>query len=215
LRRDIVDRNGILISRNVRSYHAAINPRLWKNKDNLLRRKHLNRGLFVSSGYLLATCLLKLMAVNQFEKALAQQNIIYQELIVKPTAFNTILWNANIATTEGYFLGDYSFFDTQPIAFTFYPKNVALEEKVAHLEDFKKLQHISEGWYLITEENHNLYFNDLRFGLLNDSPKQPQFAFSYVFISDNDGTVNAQEVPKTKRDGKVLLQNIFTRIIGN
>ena len=42
LRRDIVDRNGILISRNVRSYHAAINPRLIKDKDNLLIKIRLN-----------------------------------------------------------------------------------------------------------------------------------------------------------------------------
>ena len=30
LRRDIVDRNGILISRSVQSFHAAINPKLIK-----------------------------------------------------------------------------------------------------------------------------------------------------------------------------------------
>ena len=36
IRRDIVDRNGILISRNVKSFHAAINPRLITNKENLI-----------------------------------------------------------------------------------------------------------------------------------------------------------------------------------
>ena len=36
LRRDIVDRNGILISRNVQTFHAAINPNLIKNKNNFL-----------------------------------------------------------------------------------------------------------------------------------------------------------------------------------
>ncbi len=36
LRRDIVDRNGILISRNVKSFHAAINPNLVNDKDKLL-----------------------------------------------------------------------------------------------------------------------------------------------------------------------------------
>tara|TARA_B100000886_G_scaffold297768_1_gene225613 strand:- start:4146 stop:5873 length:1728 start_codon:yes stop_codon:yes gene_type:complete len=41
-RRDIVDRNGILISRNVRSFHAAISPKLIKNKDNLLINLKLN-----------------------------------------------------------------------------------------------------------------------------------------------------------------------------
>lgn len=42
VRRDIVDRNGILISRNVKSFHAAINPRLVTNKENLLIKLRLN-----------------------------------------------------------------------------------------------------------------------------------------------------------------------------
>jgi len=42
LRRDIVDRNGSLISRNIKSYHAAINPNLVKNKENLLIKLRLN-----------------------------------------------------------------------------------------------------------------------------------------------------------------------------
>ena len=42
LRRDIVDRNGNLISRNIKSYHAAINPSLIKNKNNFLIKLRLN-----------------------------------------------------------------------------------------------------------------------------------------------------------------------------
>ncbi len=42
LRRDIVDRNGILISRNVKSYHAAINPSLINDKENFLIKIRLN-----------------------------------------------------------------------------------------------------------------------------------------------------------------------------
>jgi cell division protein FtsI (penicillin-binding protein 3) len=42
LRRDIVDRNGILISRNVKSYDVAINPKLIKDKDNFLIKIRLN-----------------------------------------------------------------------------------------------------------------------------------------------------------------------------
>ena len=41
-RRDIVDRNGSLISRNIKSFHAAINPNLVKNKQNLLIKLKLN-----------------------------------------------------------------------------------------------------------------------------------------------------------------------------
>ena len=42
LRRDVIDRNGILISRNVKSYHAAIKPSLIKNKENFLINIKLN-----------------------------------------------------------------------------------------------------------------------------------------------------------------------------
>ena len=42
LRRDIVDRNGVLVSRNVKSFHAAVNPNLIKNKNNFLINIRLN-----------------------------------------------------------------------------------------------------------------------------------------------------------------------------
>ena len=42
MRRDIVDRNGILLSRNIKSFHAAINPKLVKNKENFLLKLRLN-----------------------------------------------------------------------------------------------------------------------------------------------------------------------------
>tara|TARA_B100001093_G_C26806469_1_gene1005704 strand:+ start:99 stop:1823 length:1725 start_codon:yes stop_codon:yes gene_type:complete len=42
IRRDIVDRNGILISRNVNTYHVAAIPRLIKDKKNFLIKLRLN-----------------------------------------------------------------------------------------------------------------------------------------------------------------------------
>ena len=188
---------------------------VWKNKDSLIRRKYVIRGLVISSSYLLLTCLLKLFAMHQFETALQNQNLAHQELIVKPTAFNCILWNANVSTAKGYYLADYSLFDSQPIRFTFYSKNRKLEEKLVNSYDFQSLKKISEGWYLVSEQNNRLYFNDLRFGLLNDSPENPQFAFSYRMIPMSDGIYLAEEVPKAKRDGKALLKKIFTRLKGN
>ena len=169
----------------------------------------------ISSSYLLLTCAIKLFAVHKFEKALQNQKLNYQELIVKPTAFNCILWNANIATSKGYYLADYSLFDSQPIQFTFYQKNLKLEEKLVNSYDFQQLKKISEGWYLVSTQNNCLFFNDLRFGLLNDNPENPQFAFSYQMIPMSDGIYWAEEVPKAKRDGKALLKKIFTRLKGN
>ncbi|HMU97354.1 MAG TPA: metal-dependent hydrolase [Chitinophagales bacterium] len=188
---------------------------VWRNKDNFQRQKYLFRGLYISLTYLLLTGCIKLYAVAKFEQALKDNKLIYQHLIVKPTAFNCILWNANVATSEGYYLADYSLFDSQAIRFKFYSKNKTLEEKLTTISDFQKLKSISEGWYLITQQNEKLYFNDLRFGLLNDDEKKPQFAFCYEFIPSSNGNLSAVEVPKTRRDGKALMEKIFTRIKGN
>ncbi len=42
LRRDIVDRNGILISRNINTFHVAVDPKLVKDKKNFLIKLRLN-----------------------------------------------------------------------------------------------------------------------------------------------------------------------------
>ncbi len=42
LRRDIVDRNGVIISRNINTFHAAIDPKLVKDKKNFLIKLRLN-----------------------------------------------------------------------------------------------------------------------------------------------------------------------------
>jgi hypothetical protein len=74
--------------------------------------------------------------------------------------------------------------DSQSITFTTYNKNKALESQLSGNSDFEKLK-ASEGWYIVSEKNKSLYFSDLRFGLLNDNPENPQFAFSYEFMQLN------------------------------
>lgn len=186
----------------------------WRRTTYPLRRKYVLRGLYLSSFYLAIGCGLKLYALQQFEDALKARHIPYTALIVKPTAFNCILWNANVATEEAYLLGDFSLFDSQPIVFEAYPKNTKLAQKLEGNPDFETLKEVSEGWFVVTKKDSLYYFNDLRFGLLAKDSKQPQFAFSYVF-KDENGTLRAYEAPKQKRDGKALIKSIFNRIKGN
>jgi inner membrane protein len=187
---------------------------VWQKKIYPQRRKYVLRGIYLSSVYLLLACGLKLHALQQFSNALEQQGIAYEDLIVKPTAFNTILWNANVNTKDAYLLGDYSLFDTKPISFKRYMKNDALAAQLAGNPDFETLRTVSEGWFIVTKKDNLYYFNDLRFGLLNNDPEHPQFAFSYVFKNDA-GKLKAFEVPKQKRDGRALMERILTRIKGN
>lgn len=186
----------------------------WRKPTYILRKKYVYRGIYISSLYLVLTCGLKLYALQQFKNALDQEQIVYDDIIVKPTAFNCILWNVNVATKDAYLLSDYSLFDTQPINFKRYEKNNVLAKQLANNRDFQILQKVSEGWFIVTKKNNDYYFNDLRFGLLNTDSKKPQFAFSYVFKNEN-GKLIAKEVPKQKRDGKALLDGILHRVKGN
>ncbi|RYE38526.1 MAG: metal-dependent hydrolase [Sphingobacteriales bacterium] len=137
----------------------------WRRKDFAIRRKQVLLGIYVSSFYLLITCGLKLYATDQFEEALAKRNIAHKDLIVKPSAFNCILWNANVSTKDAYLLGDYSLFDSKPISFKKYNKNIAFAEQLKGNTDYETLKIVSEGWFIITKNNGSFYFNDLRFGV--------------------------------------------------
>jgi len=187
-----------------------------RQKRSTKKRRFYNKmGLIVSSGYMLLTIILKWIAFNQFTSALETQNIDYFELDTRPSALNTILWSANIETKDAYLLGNYSFFDTQPITFESYPKNHHLLENLIEDETVQRMIAISEGWYTVTKKSNTLYFNDLRFGLFNLEPNSHSFVFAYKIDTDSTGKSQFTEVPKDTSDGKKLLTDLWNRIKGN
>ncbi|WP_308992406.1 metal-dependent hydrolase [Mariniflexile litorale] len=179
------------------------------------RRFYNKMGLIISTSYLILTFLLKWMAFIQFESALKTQNIDYLEIDTRPSPLNTILWSVNVQTEDAYLLGNYSFFDTQPIPFESYTKNHELLGDLVENESVKRMIAISEGWYTINKKDDTLYFNDLRFGLLSLAPKSENFVFKYRLDIDASGKVTFNEAPKDSRDGKKLLTELWQRIKGN
>ncbi|MCG8183920.1 metal-dependent hydrolase [Tenacibaculum piscium] len=172
-------------------------------------------GLIISSSYLVLTFLLKWLAFNQFEKALENQNIEYLQIDTRPSPLNTILWSANVQTEDAFLLANYSFFDTKPITFTKHLKNHHLLGNFVKNETVKRMIFISEGWFTINKKNGELYFNDLRFGLLSMNPNAENFVFKYKITVDNSGNVTFTEEPKDKRDGKKLITDLWIRLKGN
>lgn len=184
-------------------------------KRNTVRRRRFNRlGLLISSSYLVLTLVLKGFAYRAFTNSLAAQNLPYKDISVRPSPFNTILWTANIDTKDAYLIGNYSFFDTQEIKFTSYPKDHELLGSLAKDDKIQRLIAISEGWYIISEKEGKRYFNDLRFGLMSLDPGERQFAFSYELDTSKDElTVN--ETPKFRKDAEKLVALLWERIWGN
>lgn len=168
-------------------------------------------GLFLSSVYLIwglvAQNIIKNKAVGDFENQYAEK---VQNITAKPTFSNSFLWNVIIETSNGFYLSDRSILEEHKMNFDYFPRN---EELIQDFSDknINRLKEISENQYIITKNENGLVFNDLRFGLLKNDPNDLQFVFSYQLIPTKKG-YRVKELPKDKRDGGMLLKNIWERI---
>jgi len=111
-------------------------------------------------------------------------------------------------------IGDYSFFDTQPIEFRSYPKNHHLLGDLADQDKIQRLKKISKGWFIISEKENELYFHDLRFGVLDLNSPEPTFVFTYHLIEEN-GNIRVEETERKPEDAKKLISVLGNRILGN
>lgn len=187
---------------------------MFQKRSSKKRRLYNKLGLIISTTYLIITLILKWIAYYQFEKALQEQEIVYSQIDTRPSPLNSILWNANVETKDAYLLGDYSFFDNNPIRFYSYPKNHHLLGNLIHNDKVKRMIAITEGWYTIIQRDGQLYFNDLRFGLLSLEPNSQDFVFQFLIDTDEKGQVNFIEQPRQHEDAKKLLSTLWRRIKG-
>ena len=186
-----------------------------KNKLDTKRQFWNRTGLIVSTSYLFLTLFVQSIVMNKFEKQLEENAISYQEIVVKPSPFNIILWTTNVKVDNGYYIGDYSFFDTKPIQFQFIPTQKELINNIEDAAVIKQLKRISEGWFCITQKEEQLLFNDLRFGVMNADKNDMQFSFSY-HITEENGEIKAVELPnKNRKEAKKLLGKLWVRMWGN
>lgn len=178
------------------------------------RRNYNKLGILISSGYLLLSLGLKGLAYQEFKTALKDQHIEYRQLETKPSPFNTILWTANVEVEDAYWIGDYSFFDSNPIEFERYSKNHQLLGDLRFHEKIQRLIDISNGWFVITEKDGELFFNDLRFGVLDSNAERPTFVFSYHIVMGAEG-IEIKEVERKPAEARKLLVDLGDRILGN
>lgn len=170
-------------------------------------------GLYVSSAYLLLTVVVQQIALKRFNEALREQGYSYREISIRPAPLSIILWNANVATDDGYLLGEYSFFDTMPISFDRY-RQVQVPELLQDASVTRRMKDLSEGWYLITHQQGRWYFNDLRFGLISGDFRNPEFVFRYEYIVRGD-KVDVREAPSpARRQPGQLLGRLWDRMWG-
>ncbi|HLS12356.1 MAG TPA: metal-dependent hydrolase [Flavobacteriaceae bacterium] len=186
----------------------------WISPVGSVKRSRYNWwGIGVSSAYMLVTIIFKFVTYDKFVQALEEQEIVYSTIQTKPSPMNTILWTANVQTEDAFLIGDYSFFDTEPIQFYSHPKNHELLGKLKENKDVQRLIRVTEDKYTIVQKEDGIYLNDLRFGMISVKQDGDKYAFSYKIEGTVDEVVITEEI-KDREDAKKMLSDLWKRLLG-
>ena len=182
-------------------------------KDSKRRYKLNTIGLVLSSSYLLVSLIAKYNANVVFEASFKDQQLEVLRYDSRPAPLNTILWTVNAETSDGYYIGYYSFLDSdKQIEYTYFPKQ---HELLAHYNSdrVERLTAIMEQWYTVKQEDDHIILNDLRFGQTQGWQAEGDFVFAYKVFKVGD-IVYVEEKEKNLSEGRKLIKPLWRRILG-
>lgn len=144
-------------------------------------------GLVFSSCYLLWS-----VAAQQHVLQTAQQQLSatqYNQVLVTPTAMNTLLWRVLVMTDTAYYEGFYSILEKNTeITFQAFPLDQQLYRQYQLHPDVQTLASFTHGFYALSQEQDKVLVTDLRMG------QQQNYAFSFVVPEQAD--MNTQRLPR-------------------
>lgn len=184
-------------------------------------RRKLNRiGLIVSTSYLALGFVFKQFADSAFEYSFEDQGIEVLNFESRPSPLNIILWQANVETAAGYYLGFYSLLDDdRDIKYTYVPKHHELLDPLRGDETLEKVLHMTQQYYAVEKTDSNYIVNDLRFGFMDGYAENPEmFVFRYFIYPQEEGDVyvDVQDPPRPEGDEmSFALGQIWQRMLGN
>ena len=164
-------------------------------QDRLSKKRRLynSLGLIISSAYLLTTLSFKGVAHYNIAKALEDNNIEYKDINTRATYFNSVLWSSQIELEDSYIFTYYSLFDKSKAVFTKkFPKNHDMLQPFINEKKIQQLIILSNGHYLVTNENDELIFWNLKLGLKGFDENASPYIWSYV-IKNNNGEIQFKE----------------------
>ena len=191
---------------------------MFYKRSNPKRTKINKMGLYVSTGYLVLTLLVKVYTYQKFTKNLSLQHIKYNRIETGPTPLNAILWYANVETEDDYYIGYYSLLDkNDDIVFKKFNKNHDLRNKLKDYRNFKRMNTFSKNWYLLTQEEDTIYYNNVRFGTFGFEKEDRNFMFNQqVEFIENDIQFKDSKRNSKNKDSfvKDFFNSLITRIKG-
>lgn len=177
---------------------------LFINRTNGWRRRINYIGLGLSSAYLLAGFINKLMASRIFEQDLLNEPEKKELVFVGTTPLNIVLWYGVAESDSAFHVGYYSFFDTSKnVSWVGFKKNHHLLAGVEHDYGVDRLKWFSDQLYVVTQPGKDtLNFYSLKFGRSKFDAKTPEgsFAFYARINSRTDGSIYYESIRNVKPD---------------
>lgn len=139
--------------------------------------------------YLAFTFINKYHVQRVIKKNLEEQQISYKNFMTTPAPLNNFLWYAVVKSQRGCYTAYYSVFDKdKKLQFDYVPKNEMILTLFQDNELIPVLKKFSKGYYCLTKNGKQVYFNDLRFGRAAGwALKDSRWVFSYNITNQPDG----------------------------
>lgn len=121
---------------------------------------------------------------------LAGSQVPAKQVLVTPTAFNTLLWRVLVMREDSYDEGFYALPDYwrrpgAPIRFARFDRNANLDAATAHMPLANEIRQFSRGFYRVRERDGLIQITDLRMG------QEPYYVFSFEFARRSDKGVTS------------------------
>jgi inner membrane protein len=152
-------------------------------------------GLALSTAYLAWSALAQAQVTHTARAALQAQGIAATQVLVTPSAFNTVLWRVVAIEGEHYHEGYRSLLDgAAPMRFDKFPRGLALAPALQPIEGVQRITAFSHGHYKLHETGGRLYVTDLRMG------QEPTYTFNFA-VAERRGEA-AVPLPKPVLEGR-------------
>lgn len=140
-----------------------------------VRRRWNLAGLILSTAYLGWSAGAQAHVAGVARASLEAQGIPAQQVLVTPTAFNTVLWRVVAMTPEGYAEGFHSLFDgRREVPFRTFPRGRELEPALRGHWGVERMAWFTRGFYALQEHQGRAVVSDLRMG------QEPHYVFAFA-----------------------------------
>jgi inner membrane protein len=132
-------------------------------------------GLVLSTAYLAWGAAAQAHVERTAREALQAQGVKATQVLVAPTAFNTLLWRVVAIEGDQYHEGFRSLFDgARPMRFDRFPRGLSLMPDLQGIDGVQRVTAFSRGYFKLHEDGARLVITDLRMG------QEPTYTFSFA-----------------------------------